>query len=235
MTSEQQSPTTPAVPPARTAPAPTPARTSAPVRTSPAPAVPAARTAPAPARTERFTELLATVIHLLREVGYDRLTIDTVAARARVSKATIYRHWPGKPELVAAALHERHVDRHIPADTGSLRGDLLEMLRVTAAICTADSDLIQALTLAMRTAPELEKLIRHQVMPAGRVLSAAVIVRAAARGEIPPEAGERDLFHDLAPAMVMSRILSHGLPADDTFLTHLVDQVLLPVLRYHAG
>ncbi|NBE79656.1 TetR/AcrR family transcriptional regulator [Micromonospora rubida] len=226
MTSEQQHATTPAVPPARTA--------AASARTSPTPAVPAARTAPAPARAERFPELLATVIHLLREVGYDRLTIDTVAARARVSKATIYRHWPGKPELVAAALHERHVDRRIPADTGSLRGDLLEMLRVTAAICTADSDLIQALTLAMRTAPELEKLIRHQVMPAGRVLSAAVVVRAAARGEIPPEAGERDLFHDLAPAMVMSRILAHGLPADDTFLTELVDQVLIPVLRYRA-
>ncbi|MFI1194759.1 TetR/AcrR family transcriptional regulator [Micromonospora sp. NPDC020750] len=226
MTSDQRSTTTPAVPPARTAPATAPA--------SPATAVPAARAAPASARTQRFPELLATVLDLLREVGYDRLTIDTVAARARVSKATVYRHWPGKAELVAAALLERHVDRRVPADTGSLRGDLLELLRATAAICTADSDLIQALTLAMRTTPELETIIRQQVMPAGRVLSVAVVVRAAARGEIPPEAGERDLFHDLAPAMVMSRILAHGLPADDTFLTQLVDQVLIPVLRYRA-
>ncbi|MEH0824132.1 MULTISPECIES: TetR/AcrR family transcriptional regulator [unclassified Micromonospora] len=183
---------------------------------------------------ERHPELLDTVLTLIREVGYDRLTIDAVAARARVSKATIYRHWPGKADLVAAALRHRHVGVHTPADTGSLRGDLLELLRTTAAICTADRDLMQALTLAMRTSPELEHLIRQQVMPAGRVASVAVVVRAAARGEIPAEAGERDLFHDLAPAMVLSRILAHGLPADEDFLTQLVDQVLVPVLRYRA-
>lgn len=183
---------------------------------------------------EANPELLAAVIALVREVGYDRMTIDAVAARARVSKATIYRYWPGKPELVADALRQRHVAVHTPTDTGSLRGDLLELLRATASICNGDADLIQAMIFAMRTSPELERLIRHQVMPAGRVASFAVLVRAAARGEIPPEAGERDLFHDLAPALLMSRILAHGLPADEAFLGQLVDQVLIPVLRYRA-
>ncbi|MFC4021546.1 TetR/AcrR family transcriptional regulator [Micromonospora sp. GCM10011542] len=184
------------------------------------------------ARGARDTDLFTVVIDLLREVGYDRLTIDAVAARAHVSKATIYRHWDGKAELVAAALRERHVGVHNPPDTGSLRGDLLELLRATATICVADSDLIQAMIFAMRTSPELERLVRHQVLPAERVASTAILVRAAARGEIPPEAGERDLFHDLAPALTMSRILAHGLPVDDTFLTQVVDQVLIPVLRY---
>ncbi|MCI4065943.1 TetR/AcrR family transcriptional regulator [Micromonospora sp. R77] len=183
---------------------------------------------------DRNPELMTTVIDLLREVGYDRMTIDAVAARARVSKATIYRHWPGKAELVAAALRHRHVAVHTPADTGSLRGDLIELLRTTAAICIADGDLMQALTFAMRSSPELAHLIRQQVMPAGQVGSVAVVVRAAARGEIPAEAGERHLFHDLAPAMVMSRLLAHGLPVDDAFLVQLVDQVLLPVLRYRS-
>jgi AcrR family transcriptional regulator len=192
------------------------------------------RSGPDPAAAERHPELMTTVVDLLREVGYDRLTIDAVAARARVSKATVYRHWPGKAELVAAALRHRHVAVHTPADTGSLRGDLLELLRATAAICTADGDLMQALTFAMRTNPELAQLIRRTVMPAGQVASVAVVVRAAARGEIPAEAGERDLFHDLAPAMVMSRILAQGLPADDDFLVRLVDQVLLPVLRHRS-
>ena len=169
---------------------------------------------------------------LLREVGFDRMTIDAVAARAHVSKATIYRRWDGKAELVVAALRDRHVGVHNPPDTGSLRGDLIELLRATAAICTADCDLMQALTFAMRTNPELERLVRHQVLPAGRVASTAILVRAAARGEIPPEAGERELFHDLAPALTMSRIVAHGLPADDAFLTQVVDQVLIPVLRY---
>jgi AcrR family transcriptional regulator len=183
-------------------------------------------------RGERGGDLLPTVIDLLREVGYDRMTIDAVAARARVSKATIYRHWPGKAELVADALRQRQVRVHTPPDTGSLRGDLLELLRATATICTVDADLMQALTFAMRTSPELERLVRHQVLPGGRVASTAVLVRAAARGEIPPEAGERELFHDLAPALVMSRVLAHGLPADDDFLAQVVDEVLVPVLCY---
>ncbi|WP_410812577.1 TetR/AcrR family transcriptional regulator [Micromonospora sp. 067-2] len=176
--------------------------------------------------------LFAVVINLVREVGYDRTTIDAVAARAHVSKATIYRRWDGKAELVVAALRDRQVGVHSPPDTGSLRGDLIELLRATAAICVADCDLMQALTFAMRSSPELERLVRHQVLPAGRVASTAILVRAAARGEIPPEAGERDLFHDLAPALTMSRIVAYGLPADDAFLTQVVDQVLIPVLRY---
>lgn len=189
--------------------------------------VPAAR---APRCTD--SDLFTVVIDTLREVGFDRMTIDAVAARAHVSKATIYRRWDGKAELVVAALRDRQVGVHNPPDTGSLRGDLIELLRATAAICTADCDLMQALTFAMRTNPELERLVRHQVLPAERVASTAVLVRAAARGEIPPEAGERELFHDLAPALTMSRIVAHGLPADDAFLTQVVDQVLIPVLRY---
>ncbi|PWR07484.1 TetR family transcriptional regulator [Micromonospora acroterricola] len=189
------------------------------------------------ARAARCTDadLFGVVIDLLREVGYDRLTIDAVAARAHVSKATIYRRWDGKIELVVAALRQRHPGVHNPPDTGSLRGDLIELLRATAAICAADCDLMQALTFAMRTNPELERVVRHQLLPAGRVASTAILVRAAARGEIPPEAGERELFHDLAPALTMSRILAHGLPADDAFLTQVVDQVLIPVLCYRPG
>ncbi|MET7709451.1 TetR/AcrR family transcriptional regulator [Micromonospora sp. NPDC005413] len=186
------------------------------------------------ARAPRCTasDLFAVVIDLLREVGFDRLTIDAVAARAHVSKATIYRRWDGKAELVVAALRDRQVGVHNPPDTGSLRGDLIELLRATAAICAADCDLMQALAFAMRTNPELERLVRHQVLPAGRVASTAILVRAAARGEIPPEAGERELFHELAPALSLSRIVASGLPADDAFLTQVVDQVLIPVLRY---
>ncbi|MFR9776391.1 TetR/AcrR family transcriptional regulator [Micromonospora sp. MS34] len=182
---------------------------------------------------DRRPELMSTVLDLLREVGYDRLTIDAVAARARVSKATVYRHWPGKAELVAAALRRRQVGVLTPVDTGSLRGDLLELLRVTATICASDGALMQALIFAMRTSPELAHLVRRHVLPAGRLGSVAVVVRAAARGEIPVEAGERDLFHDLAPALVMSRLLAHGLPVDEEFLARLVDQVLIPVLRHH--
>ncbi|GAB3937918.1 hypothetical protein GCM10027614_17020 [Micromonospora vulcania] len=182
------------------------------------------------ARSARCTDsaLYAVVIDLLREVGFDRMTIDAVAARAHVSKATIYRRWEGKAELVVAALRDRHVGVHNPPDTGSLRGDLIELLRATAAICVADCDLMQALTFAMRTNPELERLVRHQVLPAGRVASTAILVRAAARGD--PTRGRRTGAVPRPGARAQH--VAHGLPADDAFVTQVVDQVLIPVLRY---
>jgi hypothetical protein len=55
---------------------------------------------------------------------------------------------------------------------------------------------------------------------------------AITRGEIPPEAGKREVFHDLAPAILMSRLLAHGQPADEQYLIQVVDEVLLPVLMH---
>lgn len=162
------------------------------------------------ARGPRCTDgdLFAVVTDLLREVGYDRMTIDAVAARAHVSKATIYRRWDGKAELVVAALGGRQVGVHNPPDTGSLRGDLIELLRATAAICVADCDLMQALTFAMRTNPELERLVRRQVLPAGRVASTAILVRAAARGRSrrrPASASCSTIWRPRSPCPASSR------------------------------
>src|SRR3569623_1266093 len=75
---------------------------------------------------EREEEILDATVELLMEVGYDRLTMDSVARRARASKATLYRRWETKASLVVEAL-VRAKDAPHPADhdTGSLRGDLL--------------------------------------------------------------------------------------------------------------
>ena len=71
----------------------------------------------------RESELLAVTLELLQEHGYDRLTLEAVATTARASKATLYRRWPTKAELVLAAFVEgtRHVA--VDPDTGTLRGD----------------------------------------------------------------------------------------------------------------
>ncbi len=75
---------------------------------------------------DREDEILEATLELLLDVGYDRLTMDAVARRARASKATLYRRWADKPSLVVDAMvrakHAPHVDSH---DTGSLRGDLV--------------------------------------------------------------------------------------------------------------
>src|ERR1700679_672658 len=71
----------------------------------------------------RDAALRDAALELLAEIGYDRLTIDSVAARAHASKTTIYRRWSGKAELVVDALNCLKDSRPVP-DTGSLSGDL---------------------------------------------------------------------------------------------------------------
>ena len=77
----------------------------------------------------REAEILEAALEVLAEVGYDRFTMDAVALRAKASKATLYRRWNGKVQLVIDALHHDHQQHHYteqgPVDTGSLRGDLI--------------------------------------------------------------------------------------------------------------
>jgi AcrR family transcriptional regulator len=180
---------------------------------------------------DRDPQIYAAALALLREIGYERMAIDAVAARARVSKATIYRRWPGKPQMVADALRNHKFEVHVPVDTGTLRGDLLAMLRAAARICTADASLMLAVAFAMQSNPELGRLMRDHVLPAKRMESEGIIDRAVARGEIAPDDRVRELFHGLAPALLMSRLAAEGLPVDDEYLRCVVDHVLLPVLK----
>ncbi len=174
--------------------------------------------------------ILDTAVALLAEVGYDRMSMDALATRAQASKATIYRRWPGKAELVVEAVRRRSSHEFATADTGSLRGDLLATLRRTA--CTVGADdaaLVAGVVLAMRTDPELAALMRGQVVEDKRSATHALVERAVARGEVPADV-DRDLVHELAPAMVFFRLLVSGEPLDEPFFLHLVDDVLLPLL-----
>jgi AcrR family transcriptional regulator len=187
---------------------------------------------PAGLHPDRDPQIFAAVLELLPEIGYERMSIDAVAIRARVSKATIYRRWPGKPQMVVDALRHQKFEVHVPVDTGSLRGDLLAMLRATARICVSDISLMLAVVFAMRSNPQLARLMRDHVLPASRTESDGIIDRAVARGEIAPNQQVRELFHGLAPALMTSRLVAEGLPLDDEYLECVVDHVLLPVLTH---
>ena len=178
-------------------------------------------------------------LELLGEVGYDRTSIDAVAARSGVAKASVYRRWPGKSELVLDAIRESepHQDEP-PTDTGSLRGDLLALvptLLVFSSFDSAQEPIITGLVQAMRSNPELTAHVRHRIVGALRHRSEIVVERAIARGEIAPSARALRLFHDIAPSMLSARMLLTYDPVDEAFQTELVDTVLLPLLSAEPG
>jgi AcrR family transcriptional regulator len=167
---------------------------------------------------------------LLLEVGYDRMSMDAVAARAHASKATIYRRWPGKQELVLDAVRARGVGLTVAEDTGSLRGDLVATYRSAVHGSAADdADLIAGVLRAMRTAPELADCVRSQVIESKCDVSRIIVARAVARGELPAETDPL-ILHEVASALWFHRVLVVGGPVDDAFIAHVVDDVLMPLL-----
>ena len=180
----------------------------------------------------RERAILAAVVELLGETGYEAMTMDAVAARAHASKTTIYRRWRGKPELVKAAV-DGYVAARLPisADTGSLRGDLMAVMRAMRGHLTGEFlAMMSGLLHAMRTDPELAGVLRsHLAEDSSAALP--LIRRAAGRGEVPSGAEEAlaRTVHELIEAQLF-RQMALGAPFDEQFSRHVVDDLVLPVL-----
>lgn len=168
---------------------------------------------------------------LLAEVGYDRLTMDAVAARARAGKTTIYRRWPGKPELVRAAVRAHIAGRVLSApDHGSLRGDLLAVMRAMRSHLTPEfMAMMSGLVHAMRADRELAGSLRSLFDEYS--VSEQIIGRAVARGELPALAAAAlaQLAHEVIEAQIFRQMMT-GAALDDTFARHVVDDIVLPLL-----
>jgi AcrR family transcriptional regulator len=155
--------------------------------------------------------------------------MDAVAARAQASKATIYRRWRNKAQLVNAALdaYDASQNEGLP-DTGDLREDLYAVMRVLRERAS-DSYLamINGLIAAAKHDEELAAALQEHV--ANEELSPFLVSlqRAVDRGELPPEA-DSELVHDVAEAMIM-RQLTTGV-FDEEFIARVVDDVLLVLL-----
>jgi AcrR family transcriptional regulator len=178
----------------------------------------------------RDSAICDAALALLAEVGYDRMSMDAVAARARASKATIYRRWPGKRELVLEAVRSRAPEAMEPPDTGTLRGDIVATLRLMAdGIGGQDAALMAGVLRAMKSTPELGDCMRTQVLEQKRYIGRTLVARAVARGELPAGA-DAEVWHEVAPALMFFRILVADGAVDDAFLTHVADDVLVPLL-----
>ena len=177
---------------------------------------------------ERELEILEATLEVLDEVGYDLLTMDAVATRAKASKATLYRRWNGKPELVVAAIMAHKGDAAVP-DTGSLRGDLLE------AYCGGsgrlDDPLAQSVLSAVVTAmgrdPEFAEVYRRDFIGPKVASSRAIYERARERGEVHPDVD----LSVLAPALagiVLHRAFLLGDTVTPELVGRVLDEVILP-------
>jgi AcrR family transcriptional regulator len=185
--------------------------------------------APPRRRSRRAEEaILDATLALLGEVGFSGLTIDGIAARAGVGKATIYRHWPGKAHLVVDAFRSRIPPLPAP-DTGSLRGDLLTVVGhlIEGLAHSPLSRILPALVEASEQDAELESLFKEFGAERRAVLM-GVLDRAAARGEL-REGLDRDLALELVVGPVFARRLVIRTPLTRRYGEALVEAVL-PIL-----
>jgi len=153
--------------------------------------------------------------------------VEDVASRSGVNKTTIYRRWATKVDLVSAAM------RHLapvpePPETGSIRSDLLALLR--AVVRRADSAIgrgILRMMLNEGTHPEVGQVKR--ALDADHVRARSLVVeRAIERGELPPDT-DVELVVELTFAPVLRRVIRGLAASDDAFIEAAVDVVLTGV------
>jgi AcrR family transcriptional regulator len=184
----------------------------------------------------REAAILEATTAVLKDVGYDRLTIDAVAAKAKASKATVYRRWPNKAALVVEAMGILKPVSEPGAeppclfpDTGSLRGDLTAGLQaICTKLSTDEGKLMAAVMTAQTRDPELAAAMRSTTGDKRRSCQ-TVVDRAIARGELTSTRGV-DAFVEVVPALMYNRLLITGEAFDDVFITQVVDDIALPLL-----
>ena len=154
--------------------------------------------------------IIQATIELLVEAGYGSLTMEAVRTRAGVGKATIYRRWPSKEELVRDAIVFMHHEFDTP-DTGSLRGDyeaLATAVRASASRGGATTLMPRLLGESVND-PELFAIFRTHLVEPRRAALGAVLERAVARGEI-REGIDLELMIDLFAGPAVYRLLITG-------------------------
>lgn len=168
----------------------------------------------------------------LGRVGYEALRVEDVAERAGVNKTTIYRRWPTKSALVSAALRH-HADAEELPDTGSLREDLLAVLRRMVSLWSSPigRGLVRMIQ-SERAHPEVEAIARER-RKEHRQQRVVPIERAIRRGELPPGT-DAELLVELIFSPVGSRMLRREEAVDEDYLVAIVDFVVEGARAGHA-
>lgn len=186
----------------------------------------------------RDPEILDAALAVLAESGYDAMTMDMVATRAKAGKATLYRRWPSKADLVIEAVAcmkqaQSSIDQ-LP-DTGTLRGDLVALIRPhSLEEAERKMQVMGGLVSMLSRDPQLADAVNEAITEPRARLNRMLIERAIARGEVRVEADVDTIAH-IGPSMTAYRTLVQRKPVDRDFLVGLIDGIVLPALGLPSG
>lgn len=179
----------------------------------------------------REQAILDAAMELVAEIGYNRITMDAVATRAQASKATMYRKWPGKAELVAEGLRRCcDAEAKCVPDTGTLRGDLAAVVtQMSDGIAGDNGALFLGLLEAFRDDDVLRGLFKQQVTRRCGEVAEVVLARTVDRGETVRKLNGENIIQLAFSQLFMTTLLS-GKPPTAAAQRCLVDEVLMPLL-----
>ena len=185
-----------------------------------------------PRSQEADRAILSATVDLLAERGLDAITIEEIAARAGVGKATIYRRWSSKGLLALDAFVASFRAQQPQPDTGTLRGDMLVTLNawVRAVTQTPMGSMLTGLIAEAQHDPELRGAWRDRMLEPLRRQRRIMLERAIDRGEIAPSV-DQEVVLDLLFGAAEHRLLLGHLPMTDDFIADVVDVILAGIQR----
>ncbi|MDH0115626.1 TetR/AcrR family transcriptional regulator [Agrobacterium pusense] len=172
--------------------------------------------------------LLDATIEVLSESGFAGMTMDMVAAKAGAGKASVYRRWQSKVDLVQTAIERLSIRSAVltTPDTGSLREDLLALLTPDSDV---DGERLLRVMLAIASVPDAASIAQAASARPWVAINAQLIERAIARGEISSSI-DVELMSQVLPSLVAYRVAIERKPINAAFIASAIDSVLLPAL-----
>jgi AcrR family transcriptional regulator len=179
-----------------------------------------------PRSVEADRAILRAAVDLLADEGYGGVTMEGVAAKAGVGKATVYRRWPSKSALVVDAVTACRESGTPPPDTGSAREDLLAFVRAFMHhLRTSDAGRVMpALVAELSHNPELAAAFREGFVQPRRARVLEAVRRGIERGEVRADA-DPELIADGVVALLQHRFLVTGMEIDDRLPERLIDML----------
>jgi AcrR family transcriptional regulator len=181
----------------------------------------------------RDQEILDAALAVLAETGYDGMTVDMVATRCKAGKATVYRRWPSKAELVidaVACMKRSDLNLDELPDTGTLRGDLLAMARPHSVEDSERKIQVMAGVMSLLSrSPELSETVSKAIVEPRAEINRIFLRRAIARGEIRADI-DVDMLAVLTPSLAFYRTMIMRKPIDQEFLLSVIDGIVLPAV-----